>query len=166
VKRQDVLPSAVRWVRVPYDDEIRVVYLELDAANRLIREVGLDEAGAVVHRCPDDRFVFGDYGLDYPPSLDEAIDIPFEEFAEQWERPATPPLHRRDLMSDAKSCGGCLVLIVALAVGVVAIGDLFQSVTAQRVDTFGSAAARLVLAGAVIWIVAMRAAPRDRGSSG
>jgi len=58
------------------------------------------------------------------------------------------------------------VLIVALAVGVVAIGDLFQSVTAQRVDTFGSAAARLVLAGAVIWIVAMRAAPRDRGSSG
>lgn len=101
-----VLPagrSPVRWVRVPNTDKIAVVYQEIDATNHLIREVGLDLAGVVIHRCPDERFDGGEHGLDNPPSLDDAMDISREEFEEQWDRdaPLSPVALRAPWTHDA-----------------------------------------------------------------
>ena len=119
---------AARWVRVFYIDEIPVVFQELDARDRMIREVGLDEAGVVVHRCPDERFEDGRYGLDYPPPLDDATEISAEEFAEQWTREINPPQRvatgaSRSLISRV----GCLMVAVAGSVIFFASGMLRRS---------------------------------------
>ncbi len=63
------------------------LFVELDRDGGSVREVGVDVAGRIIHRCPDERFPDGQYGvLDYPPELDEGLVISRITFDEVWDR--------------------------------------------------------------------------------
>jgi hypothetical protein len=88
----------IGWFRIPMaddDDEIEVLLVGIDPASEYSwREVGLDRAGNVVHRCPDRRFPMGEYGLFDPhtPPVSEGIPISKEDFEQTWSRaPVLPP---------------------------------------------------------------------------
>lgn len=62
----------VRWASDEYWIPTELL-AELDEDGLSLREVGLDESGTVIHRCPDPRFREGKRGFisEYPISLED-----------------------------------------------------------------------------------------------
>ena len=81
----------LRW----FDESLHKVgidrlLLELDRDGRVLRELGFDAAGRIVHKCPDDKFEHGTHGLFDLARFDVSgltSDLDKEEFERFWRTP-------------------------------------------------------------------------------
>jgi hypothetical protein len=69
-------------------DDIVKLFTEIDDNGRVLREIGIDKDGRLVHKCPSDKFRNGTYGLfDNQVVIisDESSLITKNEFERMWE---------------------------------------------------------------------------------
>ena len=68
---------------------ITLLYIEAEDNGMIRREVGVNDAGVVIHKCPSDKFKDGTYGVidnvledisEYPDSTTK------QEFETQWKK--------------------------------------------------------------------------------
>ncbi len=87
------------WFRVPLGgDEIQALYVGIDPAQEYAwREVGVNNSGNIIHRCPDKRFPSGGYGWFDPHSPPVSLGTPIsrDEFEALWSQPPVLPPRRR-----------------------------------------------------------------------
>lgn len=67
--------------------DVSALLTEIDEAGFVLREIGLDEKGSVVHKCPSSEFKLGERGyfdLAKVATLNLESDIKQETFQELW----------------------------------------------------------------------------------
>ncbi|MCB9360223.1 MAG: hypothetical protein H6587_01700 [Flavobacteriales bacterium] len=69
-----------------FSSEITKFFIEINSEGNVVREVGLDKNGVVVHKYPSERFKYGGYGIMDLSNfdLDFQDDLTSEEFENLW----------------------------------------------------------------------------------
>ncbi|MCU5783433.1 hypothetical protein MA04_02733 [Alcanivorax balearicus MACL04] len=65
---------------------VSVVYLELDEKNRVLREVGVDASGEIVHVFPAKKGEYGRYGIFDSQTVSASSEVDPLFFRELWDK--------------------------------------------------------------------------------
>lgn len=76
-------------VNLKKDTGIATIFVEVNSKGEVIREVGLDETGMIVHKCPSENYKYGTYGIFDLVKLKKTQlrnDLAEAQFEELWKR--------------------------------------------------------------------------------
>ena len=71
------------------DTSIFTIFVEVASDGRVLREVGLDNDGKIVHKCPSKQYKYGTYGVFDLARIDvsnQVNDLSKEEFESLWKK--------------------------------------------------------------------------------